>query len=66
MLVFDSKNKDHIIKCCELIRNGGIVVFPTDTIYGLGCDPYNNRAVEKIFQIKKIIEYYNSFRDRVL
>jgi L-threonylcarbamoyladenylate synthase len=53
MLVFDSKNKDHIIKCGELIRNGGIIVFPTDTIYGLGCDPYNNRAVEKIFQIKK-------------
>jgi L-threonylcarbamoyladenylate synthase len=53
MLVFDSKNKDHIIKCIEIIRNGGIIVFPTDTIYGLGCDPYNDRAVEKIFQIKK-------------
>ena len=53
MLVFDSKNKDHIIACGELIKNGGIIVFPTDTIYGLGCDPYNNRAVERIFQIKK-------------
>jgi L-threonylcarbamoyladenylate synthase len=53
MLVFDSKNKDHIMKCGELIRNGGIIVFPTDTIYGLGCDPYNNTAVERIFQIKK-------------
>jgi L-threonylcarbamoyladenylate synthase len=53
MLVFDAKNKDHIIKCSELIKNGGIIVFPTDTIYGLGCDPYNNRAVKKIYQIKK-------------
>ncbi|HEX5186087.1 MAG TPA: L-threonylcarbamoyladenylate synthase [Nitrososphaeraceae archaeon] len=53
MLVFDSKNKNHIIKCGELTRNGGIIVFPTDTIYGLGCNPYNSTAVEKIFQIKK-------------
>ncbi|HET7644517.1 MAG TPA: L-threonylcarbamoyladenylate synthase, partial [Nitrososphaeraceae archaeon] len=45
--------KYHIMKCGELIRNGGIIVFPTDTIYGLGCDPYNNTAVKRIFQIKK-------------
>lgn len=35
------------------IRNGGVVVFPTDTVYGLGCDPRNVKAVEAIFRIKK-------------
>ena len=35
------------------IKNGGVVVFPTDTVYGLGCDPRNAKAVEAIFRIKK-------------
>ena len=35
------------------IRNGGIVIFPTDTVYGIGCDPYNQNAIEKLYQIKK-------------
>ena len=35
-----------------LIKSGEILVFPTDTIYGIGCDPYNDRAVERIFAIK--------------
>lgn len=35
------------------IKNGGLVVFPTDTVYGLGCDPRNTKAIEAIFQIKK-------------
>lgn len=37
----------------ESIRNGGIVIFPTDTVYGIGCDPYNQNAIEKLYQIKK-------------
>ena len=35
-----------------LIKSGEILVFPTDTIYGIGCDPYNDQAVERIFAIK--------------
>jgi L-threonylcarbamoyladenylate synthase len=38
------------------IKNGGLVVFPTDTVYGLGCDPRNAKAIETIFQIKKRTE----------
>ena len=34
------------------IKNGGLVVFPTDTVYGLGCDPRNAKAIESIFRIK--------------
>ena len=34
------------------IKDGGTVIFPTDTVYGIGCDPYNKKAVEKIYKIK--------------
>ena len=34
------------------IKKGGIVIFPTDTVYGIGCDPYNKEAVDKIYRIK--------------
>ena len=36
----------------ESIKKGGIVVFPTDTVYGIGCNPYYKDAVDKIFKIK--------------
>lgn len=37
----------------QIIKNGGIVVFPTETVYGLGADAFNEKAVEKIFKVKK-------------
>jgi len=36
----------------DIISQGGIAVFPTDTVYGIGCDPYNKKAVSKIYNIK--------------
>jgi len=41
-----------IEKTFQVIENGGIAIFPTDTVYGLGCNPYNSSAVEKIYEIK--------------
>ena len=41
-----------IKKSVEIIENGGIIVFPTDTVYGIGCNPYNENAVKKIYEIK--------------
>lgn len=38
----------------EILRNGGIIIYPTDTVYGLGCDITNQKAVEKICKIKGI------------
>ena len=35
------------------IKDGGIIVFPTDTVYGIGCDPYNKKAVLRLYEIKK-------------
>ena len=36
----------------HIIKNGGVIAYPTDTVYGLGCDPYNADAVDRINQIK--------------
>ena len=41
-----------IEKTNQIIKQGGIAVFPTDTVYGIGCDPYNEKSVEKIYEIK--------------
>jgi len=41
-----------IAKAAEVIKNGGIIIYPTDTVYGLGCDIFNKQALEKLFQIK--------------
>jgi L-threonylcarbamoyladenylate synthase len=45
-------DKEGIEKASKIIRDGGIAVFPTDTVYGIGCDPYNKQSVDKIYQIK--------------
>lgn len=47
-----SCNKEGIEKASQIVSSGGIVVFPTDTVYGIGCNPYNKEAVEKIYKIK--------------
>lgn len=43
-----------IERIVSVLRDGGLVIYPTDTLYGVGCDALNVRAVEKICQIKKI------------
>ena len=41
-----------IRKATSIVKKGGIIVFPTDTVYGIGCDPYNENSIKKIFKIK--------------
>lgn len=43
-----------IREIADILRNGGVVIYPTDTVYGLGCDITNLRAVERICRIKGI------------
>ena len=45
-------DKEGIEKASQIINQGGIVIFPTDTVYGIGCDPYNKASIEKIYKIK--------------
>ena len=42
-----------IANCLQVLRNGGLILYPTDTIWGIGCDATNQNAVEKIYQLKK-------------
>jgi L-threonylcarbamoyladenylate synthase len=44
--------EEDIYESLMTLREGGIILYPTDTIWGLGCDPTNSAAVEKIFRIK--------------
>lgn len=44
---------DDIEKCLLVLRKGGLILYPTDTIWGIGCDATNANAVEKIFHLKK-------------
>lgn len=43
---------DAITLACEVIRSGGLIAFPTDTLYGLGCDPHLPTALQKIYAAK--------------
>ena len=45
-------DNDGIEKISQIIKKGGVVVFPTDTVYGIGCNPYNVNSVNKIYEIK--------------
>lgn len=47
-----SCDEEGIKKASQIISQGGIVIFPTDTVYGIGCDPYNKASIEKIYKIK--------------
>ena len=50
------KNPDSrlIDRAVEILRNGGIIIYPTDTVYGLGCDITKTRALEKVARLKNI------------
>lgn len=45
-------NENNIMKAAEMIKNGGVVAMPTETVYGLGANVYNSKAVANIFSIK--------------
>lgn len=45
--------EDEINKAIKILKSGGIILYPTDTIWGLGCDPDNTNAIIKICSIKK-------------
>ncbi|MBU2492063.1 MAG: threonylcarbamoyl-AMP synthase [Bacteroidetes bacterium] len=42
----------YINKAVEVLKQGGVIIYPTDTVYGLGCDIFNKEAVERIYSIK--------------
>jgi len=50
----ENPNSKEIDKAVAILRKGGLVIYPTDTVYGLGCDITNTKALEKIARIKSI------------
>jgi len=50
-MVVDYEND--IKNCVEVLKQGGVILYPTDTVWGLGCDALNEAAAEKIFNIKR-------------
>ena len=50
----ENPNQKEIDKVVKILKKGGLVIYPTDTIYGLGCDISNTKALERIAQIKGV------------
>ncbi|MGK7395577.1 MAG: L-threonylcarbamoyladenylate synthase [Candidatus Cyclobacteriaceae bacterium M3_2C_046] len=48
----ENPQQKKINQVVEILRNGGIIIYPTDTIYGLGCDIFNQRAIDRVFRLK--------------
>jgi len=57
----ENPDERRIRQVVDCLRDGGLVIYPTDTVYGLGCDIFNTRAVEKIARIKGIKPQKNDF-----
>ena len=57
----ETPNKRDVHKICECLLDGGVIVYPTDTVYGFGCDIFNQKAVERIARIKGIKPEKNTF-----
>lgn len=50
-----------VSRIVDILREGGIIIYPTDTVYGLGCDIHNQRAIERIARIKGIKPKHHNF-----
>ena len=50
----ENPNHKDILKIVEVLRDGGVIIYPTDTIYGIGCDITKPKAVERVARIKNV------------
>jgi len=51
-IILDANNSDNITLCASILRDAGLVAFPTETVYGLGADALEENAIAKIFSVK--------------
>ena len=47
--------KDQIARAVQVLRNGGVILYPTDTVWGIGCDATNAAAVDRIYALKRSV-----------
>ncbi|MCB0436998.1 MAG: Sua5/YciO/YrdC/YwlC family protein, partial [Mangrovimonas sp.] len=45
--------QQEIKNCLEVLLNGGLILYPTDTVWGIGCDATNPEAIKKVYQLKQ-------------
>ncbi len=50
----ENPEQNKLDKIVEVLQNGGVIIYPTDTVYGMGCDIFNQKAVERVCRIKGI------------
>ncbi len=48
--------KTEIEQAVAVLKRGGLILYPTDTVWGIGCDATNETAIEKVFQLKRRVE----------
>jgi tRNA threonylcarbamoyl adenosine modification protein (Sua5/YciO/YrdC/YwlC family) len=53
----DNPQMRYISKAVNVLKNGGVIIYPTDTYYGIACDIYNKKAIERLFEIKNDSTY---------
>ncbi|MBY0426422.1 MAG: threonylcarbamoyl-AMP synthase [Cytophagales bacterium] len=62
ILIHPQNPQERLIRqVVDCLKNGGVIIYPTDTVYGLGCDIFNQRAIERICQIRKVKPEKNNF-----
>lgn len=49
----DESFKEDIKRACEVMNKGGVILYPTDTVWGIGCDATNEEAVKRVYEIKR-------------
>lgn len=57
----ENPNEKQLLKVVEVLRNGGVIIYPSDTVYTLGCDIFNTKAMERVAKIKGIKLDKNKF-----
>ncbi len=50
----ENPSRRQISRLVEILKHGGVIIYPTDTVYGMGCDLFNQKAIEKVAKIKGI------------
>ena len=55
-MIVDTQYKEDLDKAIQCLRSGGIILYPTDTVWGIGCDATNGEAVAKIFALKERVD----------
>ena len=48
--------REEIKRACDVLYNGGVILYPTDTVWGIGCDATNEEAVRRVYEIKQRID----------